>query len=332
MPHIVRPMVSNTSEAIARRDRRPTLRRGLFLTSAAVLAVLLGVAAPVLADKAHAGTFPGENALLAFASAGPNGADIYTVNPSGSHLRRLIQSPTGKVSVYSDWSPDGRTLAFDSDRSGNVDIYLRSQDGHIRRLTKSPAGDSHPTWTPDGQRIAFESSRSGSKQVYVMNRDGTHVRQVTHFAPGAEEPSYSPTGEWITFLSGTVQRTALFVVRPDGTGLRRITPRSMNAGHPSWSPDGEQIVFNTNIEKTNGRIWTVTPHGDLHQLTKGRSGQEDFEPAYSPDGRSIAFTRYVDDPAKSDIWVMRADGSRAHDITPTSAGFDIGVSWAPEAD
>jgi TolB protein len=165
-----------------------------------------------------------------------------------------------------------------------------------------------------------------------MNCDGTHVRQVTHFAPGAEEPSYSPTGEWISFLSGPVARTALFIVRPDGTGLRKISPRSMNAGHPSWSPDGERIVFNTNIEKTNGRIWTVTTHGTLRQLTKGRSGQEDFEPAYSPDGGRIAFTRYVDDPAGSDIWVMRADGSGAHDITPTSSGFDIGVTWAPEAD
>jgi TolB protein len=297
-----------------------------------VLAALLGVTAPSLAVGAEAGTFTGENGTLAFASGGPNGVDIYTVNANGSHLRRFITSPAGKVSAYSDWSPDGRTLAFDSDRAGNVDIYLRSSDGHIQRLTTNPAGDSHPTWTPDGRHIAFESDRSGIKQVYVMDRDGSHVRQVTHYAPAAEEPSWSPTGEWITFLSGTVAHTALFVVRPDGSGLRRITPRSLNAGHPSWSPDGKQIVFNSNIEKTNGRIWTVTPRGHLRQVTTGPSGQEDFEPAYSPDGRFIAFTRYVGTPADADIWVMRADGSAAHDIAPTSRGFDIAVTWAPEPD
>ncbi|MGB9378542.1 MAG: hypothetical protein WCB04_13625 [Mycobacteriales bacterium] len=165
-----------------------------------------------------------------------------------------------------------------------------------------------------------------------MDRDGSHVRQVTHFAPGAEEPAYSPTGEWITFLSGTFQHTALYVVRPDGTGLRKLTPRSMNAGHPSWSPDGQQIVFNTNIEKSNGRIWTVSLHGTLQQLTTGPNGLEDFEPTYSPDGHDIAFTRYVNDPANADIWIMRANGNHAHDVTPTSRGFDLAVTWAPTHD
>jgi TolB protein len=332
MLHMTRPALSHAREGIHRRDHsRPVLGRR-FRIGAAALAVLLGVAGPQFADKAHAGTFTGENGTLAFASEGPNGADIFTVSPNGAHLRRVIKSPTGKLSAYSDWSPDGRTLAFDSNRSGKVQIYVRSSDGRVQRLTNNSSRAAHPAWSPDGRHLVFEGDRSGTKQVYVMNRDGTHVRQVTHFAPGAEEPSYSPTGEWITFLSGPVAHTSLFVVRPDGTGLRRITPRSMNAGHPSWSPDGERIVFNTNIEKTNGRIWTVTPRGALRQITTGRSGQEDFEPAYSPDGRFIAFTRYVADPKKADIWVMRADGSGAHDITPTSSGFDTAATWAPAVD
>lgn len=282
-----------------------------------------------VASGASAGTFGGENGRLAFASAGEDGVDIFAVNPDGSRLRSYVDTPEGFASAYSDWSPDGKTLTFDSDRSGNTEIYLRTRAGKLRQLTHDPAGDSHPTWTPDGRHIAFESDRSGTKQVHVMNRDGSHVRQITHFLPGAEEPAVSPTGKWIAFLSGPVERTALYVVRPNGTGLRKLTPRSMNAGHPSWSPDGRRIVFNTNIEKANGRIWTVGVDRSMRQLTSGPDGLEDFEPTYSPDGRYIAFSRYVDDPATTDIWIMRANGTRAHNLTPASAGFDLAATWAP---
>jgi TolB protein len=112
------------------------------------------------------------------------------------------------------------------------------------------------------------------------------------------------------------------------TGLRALTPRSMNTGHPSWSPDGRQIVFNTNFEKSDGRIWTVDLSGRMQQLTTGPAGLEDFEPAYSPDGRFIAFSRFRGSPDSADIWVMRTDGTHARDITPTSAGYDVAVSWA----
>lgn len=247
---------------------RPGHGRGGTVRAGVLLLGLIGVVAPPFTGSAYAGSFPGANGIIAFASAGPHGVDIFTVRPDGSHLRRLINTPPDKISAYSDWSPDGRRLVFDSNRSGNVEIYLRTAAGDVRRLTNNAAGDSHPTWTVDGRRVAFESDRSGTKQVYIMGSDGSHVRQVTHFVAGAEEPSYSPTGQWIACLSGPVRRTALFVVRPDGTGVRQVTPRSLNAGHPSWSPDGRRIAFNTNIEKDNGRIWTVSPDGDLRQLSK----------------------------------------------------------------
>lgn len=310
------------------RPAPPTGRR-LLRAGTVLLAGILALTWPGAASTASAGTYGGQNGQLAFARVDETGVDIFTVDRDGSDLRRFINTPAGFASVYGDWSPDGRRLAFDSDRSGNVEIYVATLDGDIRRLTRNPAGDARPSWTPDGRHLAFESDRSGSPQVYVMDVDGSHVRQVTRFPAGAEEPAYSPTGQWITFLSGPPEKTALYVVRPDGSGLRALTPRWMNAGHPSWSPDGRTIVFNTNIEKPNGRIWTVRLDGRMRQLTRGSDGLEDFEPAYSPDGELIAFTRYRGSPENADIWVMRADGSGARNLVPGSAGFDVGVTWAP---
>jgi TolB protein len=315
--------------------RRPgpatAVRHRILRARTVLLAGVLALLAPAVSSTAWAGTFPGENGQLAFAHLDDNGGDIFTMNPDGSHLRRFINTRPGLNSIYGDWSPDGRRLAFDSDRSGNVEIYVARRDGHIRRVTRNPADDVHPTWTPDGRRLAFESNRSGIPQVYVMHGDGSHVRKVTRMgAGGAIEPAYSPTGKWIAFVSGPERRTSVYVVRPDGSHLRRLTPPSMNAGHPSWSPDGRKIVFNSNFEKPNGRIWTVRLDGRMRQLTRGANGLEDFEAAYSPDGRFIAFTRFRGSPDNADIWVMKADGSRARNLTPRLAGFDLGVTWAPK--
>lgn len=298
----------------------------------------LGVASCLVlgvgAAPAAAGTFPGPNGVIAFAIAGDDRVNIRAVDPRGGRPWNLVTSPPGRISAYTDWSPDGRLLAFDSDRTGAPEIYLRRPDGTIRRLTHNPATDVYPTWTPDGRRIAFESDRSGSKQIHVINRAGTRVRQVTHFGPGAEEPSYSPTGRHIVFLSGPVRRTALFVVRPNGTGLRRLTPRWLNAGHPSWSPDGRRVVFNSNIEKPKGRIWVVGLDGKRRRLTSGPRGVEDFEPTFSPDGRFIAFASFGrasrgGTHPDADIWAMRANGTRLRNLTPHSRDFELAPSWQP---
>src|SRR3954454_12796688 len=101
----------------ARRHRRCARDRGKigrFAQPVSVLAVaLLAVASPAATGVAAGGTFAGQNGQLAFANAGQNGADIFTVDPDGSHLRRFVHTPGGHVSAYSDWSPDGHTLAFD---------------------------------------------------------------------------------------------------------------------------------------------------------------------------------------------------------------------------
>ena len=67
------------------------------------------------------------------------------------------------------WSPDGRHIAFHSERDDNWDIYVMGSDGsNLRRLTNHEAGDGDPSWSPDGRHIAFESYRDGDIEIYVM--------------------------------------------------------------------------------------------------------------------------------------------------------------------
>jgi TolB protein len=78
------------------------------------------------------------------------------------------------------WSPDGRQIAFESDRDGESRIYVMGADGsNPVRLTSPPGKDSHPSWSPDGKQIAFHRTVLGHGQVYVINADGGNVRRLT---------------------------------------------------------------------------------------------------------------------------------------------------------
>jgi TolB protein len=82
------------------------------------------------------------------------------------------------------WSPDGRKIAFVSDRNGNSEVYVMNAKGNGQRnLTRNPAFDADPAWSPDGRKIAFASKRDGEYGIYVMNVDGSGQRRLAQHSP-----------------------------------------------------------------------------------------------------------------------------------------------------
>ena len=176
---------------------------------------------------------------LAFDSDRGGKSQIYAMNPDGSDQRPLTpHQPGGPLANLGDWepawSPDGRTIAFDSERGAELadpfSIFVIDDDGsHLQRLTATRSGtrgDSRVTWSADGHELAFASDRTGRSQIYVMNADGSGQRQLTTTRAGEigdGDPAWSPDGRTIAFDSDRSGQNHIYLMNADGSNQRPLT-------------------------------------------------------------------------------------------------------------
>ena len=123
------------------------------------------------------------------------------------------------------WSPDGQSLAFESNRDGGkFAVYTIRTDGSaLTKLTSGAFDDVQPRWSPDGKHIVFVSNRDGHDQIYTMAADGTDQSKLaTSERDPYFLPTYSPNGRMILFAGQSATRRDIYyvcVMRADGTGL-----------------------------------------------------------------------------------------------------------------
>ena len=128
--------------------------------------------------------------------AQPGNSDIYTIRADGSGLRRLTAQPGFEGDAH--YSPDGRTIVFDSDRTGNLDVFAMPSTGTLphRRLTDDPGDNAAGGYSADGRYIAFTSSRDsplGIPDIFRMRADGSQPRNLTRTPTVFEfDPNWQP--------------------------------------------------------------------------------------------------------------------------------------------
>jgi hypothetical protein len=173
---------------------------------------------------------------IAFETNQDGNYEIYVVQPDGSGRTRLT-NVAAALDVDPSWSPDGRELAFESDRDkqGPSEIYAMGADGsNPRRLTTNPANDRGPQWSPLGRQIVFESNRDGNSELYAMNADGSGQTRLTTDPARDADPAWAPDGRRLVFVSDRDGNPELYLMAPDGTAQTRITNDPGNDLVPTW--------------------------------------------------------------------------------------------------
>lgn len=223
------------------------------------------------------------------------------------------------------------TLAFESDRDGDWDIYLMDADGsNPVNLTDDPSADIQGRWSPDGAAIAFVTDRNGPEgvfDIYVMAADGSGQTRLTDDAADDQTPVWSPDGTKIAFTSNRDGNHEVYVMDADGSNPVNLSNNAAQFDFgPSWSPDGSKIAFASSRDG-NLEIYVMDPDGSNPQRLTDVAGS-DQSPRWSNDGTRIAFNSTRGGGATK-IYVMNADGSGQVQVT-TGGGDDRFAAWSDD--
>jgi Tol biopolymer transport system component/DNA-binding winged helix-turn-helix (wHTH) protein len=213
-------------------------------------------------------------------------------------LRPVQLTLSSGLDAFPTFSPDGRFIAFASNRGGSFEIAVRGLVGGAdeRGVTNDGGENVQPAWSPDATLLAFHSRRRGG--IWIVPALGGVARQLSSFG---SKPAWSPDGRSIAFQSDPCVDVSPFaysanipstiwIVGRDGGEARALTrPDHPTGAHgsPVWSPDGRRVAFVTSAAGPL-RLWTIPAEGGRASLVEGL--QNVYEAAFAPDGRAIYAT------------------------------------------
>ncbi len=266
------------------------------------------------------------------------GSALWTVPSQGGDPQRL--TPDTLRATEPAWSPDGSRIAF----SSNGRLLTITPDGETIGAVTSGPGDHAPSWHPSGDELFFLSGRSGSQQVCSVAAEGGEPRQLTDDAemypyaprwlPGRGRVVYTEGGAIRTFdpAAGTTDSipfVARLSLRREAYERRRPElhapgdrVRARGIYWPAPSPDGSRVAF-----AALGDLWLRAADDRVERLTDGPA--DDGDPAWSPDGRAIAFVS--DEGGDYQLYVLDLESGARRRVTDVS-GHVTSPLWHPSGD
>jgi Tol biopolymer transport system component len=263
--------------------------------------------------------------------------DVFTVAANGSDVVDVTNDAA--LEWTPQWSPDGRSILFVSDRGGTMNLWRVAIDESTGRTRGSPEALGIPAaWTGsfsrsrDGRTLAYVSGEPHSA-VYTMDLAPAGgatgaPRQVYARSGNFVTLDWSPDGAWLV-LNDQVHNEEIFLIRPDGSGYRQLVEGDSRNWYPVFAPDSARIAFYSDRGGTYG-VWSIRTDGsDLQPLSPPTPPA--YQPVWSPDGRRIAATDFV-----SSIYLFDLDRPLAERLVetlpiaePQLVNFEL-RGWSPD--
>jgi Tol biopolymer transport system component len=236
------------------------------------------------------------------------------------------------VEDYPTWSPDGRTLAYQSEQTGNLDIWVvQVGSGQpVNRTADSSADEMYPSWSPDGQWIAFYSTRDGGG-YFIMPGVGGAARKIAAWPAGdpyPAAPQWSPDSTQVAYALGQHTRPWLEILTLSSGISRKLPlperPRNNTVLDLRWSPDGRWLAYARSISPiaATAELWlTRTAEGSSVQLTDGTKWE--YSPAWTADSGALYFIS--NRSGTRDLWrlLIGRDGLARGTPQQVAAGIEM---------
>jgi TolB protein len=182
----------------------------------------------------------GKSIFLTIAEAGSS--DIFRIDMDGKVLNKITSGPRGALNVEPAVSPDGKQIAFSSDRSGQPMVWIMNIDGsNLKRITWGGVYNSSPAWSPDGKKIAFAGFEKDHYDIFTINTDGSGIERLTSAKKNNgkpadnEDPVFSPDGRLVMYTSNRTGDNQIYIINMDGSDEKRLTFDGHNYFKPRWS-------------------------------------------------------------------------------------------------
>jgi Tol biopolymer transport system component len=304
------------------------------VAAAALLLATVGGTAPAQA------TYAGGNGRIVFAAFHEGQADLWSVRPTGSSLRRITDDAATELCPAV--SSSGSRLAMcRTEGDGVWEIWQSGLDGDgARPVTRLGGFALFPDWNPQGNRIVFSwapDDLTPSQLMVVQVDSGKVAPLLTEPGFAHENPVWSPDGKRVLYVKErwaydeegfpyTVEGQLWTVDVRTGTRTQLTTDDTLKGQTPDWSPDGSHIAYAADDD-----IWLMRADGSHQRNVTDTPDASEFGAAFSPDGRWIAFTGAGGPVAEGERWVqvMRTDGSQRRVVAPMPGYRQLVPAWQP---
>jgi len=201
--------------------------------------------------------------------------DIWQIQ-LGTPPRNFVAS--NRIESLPQYSPDGRQVAFSSDRSGQMEIWVcDSQGANSVQLTTFEEYSGSPKWSPDGRSIAFDRHLKQGWRIFVMAADGGQVRQLNTDSGDEVVPNWSRDGNWIYYAADRTGRYEIWKASAKGGKGVQITRNGGWAA--SESPDGSTLYYTKNLDYRDAfsDLWALPIDGGEERMVLPSVGSREFK-------------------------------------------------------